>query len=88
MDRSVARRFIRVRPFNQRYQMTLLINGQPHPFVPNQTVRDLVAVVGLDPDRPGIAVALNGQVVPRARWAETRLRPDDKVEIIHAVQGG
>jgi len=44
--------------------------------------------VGLDPDRPGIAVALNGQVVPRARWAETWLQPDDKVEIIHAVAGG
>jgi sulfur carrier protein len=68
--------------------MTILVNGQPRPFAPDQTVRDLVAAVGLDPDRPGIAVALNGQVVPRARWAETRLCPDDKVEIIHAVQGG
>jgi sulfur carrier protein len=67
---------------------TILVNGQSRPFVSNQTVRDLVAVVGLDPDRPGIAVALNGQVVPRARWAETWLQPDDKVEIIHAVAGG
>lgn len=68
--------------------MTILVNGQPRPFTPNQTVRDVVVTIGLDPDRPGIAVALNGQVVPRARWAETRLHPNDKVEIIHAVPGG
>ncbi len=67
---------------------TILVNGQPRPFSPDQTVRDLLIACGLDPDRPGIAVVLNAQVVPRAKWAETRLQPGDKVEIIQAVSGG
>jgi len=67
---------------------TIQINGESRPFVVDQTVRDLIAAYGLEPDRPGIAVALNAQVLPRRQWAQTRLHPDDRVEIIHAVQGG
>ncbi|MDW8365201.1 MAG: hypothetical protein RMK49_05095 [Abditibacteriales bacterium] len=40
---------------------TILVNGQPRLFAPDATVRDVVAACGLDPDRPGIAVALNAQ---------------------------
>ncbi len=36
----------------------------------------------------GIAVALNGAIVPRAAWPQTRLRPGDSVEIVRARQGG
>jgi sulfur carrier protein len=36
----------------------------------------------------GVAVALNGAVVPRARWTETALSAGDRVEIVHARQGG
>jgi sulfur carrier protein len=36
----------------------------------------------------GIAVAVNGAVVPRAAWPATTLRPGDQVEIVRARQGG
>ena len=36
----------------------------------------------------GIAVAVNGSVVPRAAWAQTPLRAGDQVEIVRARQGG
>ena len=36
-------------------------------------------------DRP---VALNGQVIPRAEWADTPLAPGDAIEIVLARQGG
>jgi sulfur carrier protein len=36
----------------------------------------------------GVAVALNGAVVPRAAWAQTALRAGDAVEIVQAKQGG
>ena len=39
-------------------------------------------------DARGIAVALNGAVVPRAAWEATRLSPGDAVEIVRAQQGG
>jgi sulfur carrier protein len=36
----------------------------------------------------GIAVALNGTVVPRTDWSMTPLNPGDSVEIVRARQGG
>lgn len=36
----------------------------------------------------GVAVALNGRVVPRTAWATTALRAGDAVELVQARQGG
>ncbi|CAH1670713.1 Sulfur carrier protein [Chelatococcus asaccharovorans] len=51
------------------------------------TVAELVAS-RLAPDARGIAVALNGAVLPKAKWPETRLAAGDRVEIVRARQGG
>ena len=39
-------------------------------------------------DARGVAVALNGTVVPRQAWGDTRLKAGDDVEIVRARQGG
>jgi sulfur carrier protein len=50
---------------------------------------DLAGVVRSVTDRlQGIAVAVNGEVVPRSQWREVRLHPDDSVEVLTAAQGG
>jgi len=36
----------------------------------------------------GVAVALNGRVVPRTAWPATQLRDGDTIEIVRAMQGG
>jgi len=36
----------------------------------------------------GVAVALNGEVVPRSSWPVARLRDGDRVEVLTAAQGG
>lgn len=36
----------------------------------------------------GIAVAINGQVVPRNSWQETPVNENDDILIIKATQGG
>jgi sulfur carrier protein len=36
----------------------------------------------------GIAVAVNGEVVPRGSWQSTELVEGDRVEVVTAVQGG
>jgi sulfur carrier protein len=41
-----------------------------------------------DIEAPGVAVALNGAVVPRGAWQATQLRAGDTVEIVRARQGG
>jgi sulfur carrier protein len=65
----------------------LWVNGERR-SVAAADVRGLVALLGLDPAGRGLAVARNGEVVPRSAWAETRLAPDDRIEIVGAVQGG
>jgi len=52
------------------------------------TLAQLLAQNGIDIDGKGIAVALNGKVVPRQAWMETRLSPGDDVEIVRVRQGG
>ncbi len=52
---------------------------------------DLVALLrewGIGEDDRGIAVAVNGAVVPRADWAATQLSEGDAIEILRARQGG
>lgn len=51
-----------------------------------QTIADLVAALGLTGKR--IAVEMNGEIVPRSRYASTALSAGDKLEIVGAVGGG
>jgi sulfur carrier protein len=52
------------------------------------TLAELLAQNGIDIDGKGIAVALNGYVVRRQAWIETKLSPGDDVEIVRVRQGG
>lgn len=63
--------------------MLISINGDPAVVAPGGTVADLLPVT-----TGGMAVALNGTVVPRHRLAATPLADGDVVEIVTAVQGG
>jgi sulfur carrier protein len=62
------------------------LNGERWTVADGATV-DLV-VAGLERGRAGVAVAVNGDVVPRSRWAATTLAADDRVEVLNAAQGG
>jgi sulfur carrier protein len=66
---------------------SIRVNGEEEPLsVP--TLEALLTAKEIAPGRRGVAVALNGSVVPRAHWAETRLAGGDVVEIVLAKQGG
>jgi sulfur carrier protein len=68
-------------------QSTIRVNGETEPLVAT-TLEALLVEKTADTAQRGIAVALNGAVVPRAAWSETLLRPGDSVEIVRARQGG
>lgn len=68
--------------------MKLILNGQPVEEIENMNVRALLGMRGIDTEQKGVAVALNGSVVPRSRWDEQELRDGDRIEIITAMQGG
>ncbi len=68
--------------------MTLNINQQTRFFEdPPQNVAALVALE-MQGKTKGIAVAINQQVIPKDRWADTPLREQDQILIISATQGG
>lgn len=66
---------------------SISVNGRSE-AVEAETVAALLQAHGLDPQGRGLAVALNGAVVPRATWPTTRLSAGDAVEIVQAKQGG
>jgi sulfur carrier protein len=68
-------------------ETTIQVNGEIEPFGA-ATLDALLADRAVDTGRRGIAIALNGAVVPRAAWSATPLRPGDSVEIVRARQGG
>ena len=66
--------------------MQLTINGERRTCTEPATVADLVDDVA--GRQRGIAVAVNGDVVPRSDWPRCALADGDAVEILTAVQGG
>jgi len=66
--------------------LEIVLNGEPHRIPEGITVQDLVTSLGRDPRT--VAVERNGELVPRARFGETRLSAGDRLEVVHFVQGG
>jgi sulfur carrier protein len=64
----------------------LTVNGAPEPAAPSLVA--LLARKEIDAAGRGIAIALNGRVVPRRDWPTTILAPGDVVEIVRARSGG
>ena len=66
---------------------SIRVNGESEPLAA-ATLDALLAEKAVDTGQKGIAVALNGAVVPRAAWPATVLQAGDSVEIVRARQGG
>ena len=68
-------------------QMNIRVNDQDEPLGV-ATLAALLEEKAVDTGQRGIAVALNGEIVPRVAWPQTALRPGDSIEIVRALQGG
>ena len=68
-------------------EANIRINGQPEPLIV-ATLAALLEEKSVDTRQRGIAVAVNGAIVPRAAWPDTKLRAGDNIEIVRARQGG
>ena len=66
---------------------TVTLNGERRELREPATVEVAVRASGA-PDGRGVAVALDGEVVPRGQWATTQVHDGQQVEVLHAVQGG
>jgi sulfur carrier protein len=65
--------------------MRVTVNGEPRE-VASASVDALLGE--LEYEGTHFAIALNYDVVPKSRWAETRLKSGDEIEIITPRQGG
>ena len=67
-------------------EITVIVNGESREVPMGSTAGDLVEALGLA-GRP-LAVEVNEEVVPRARLADCRLQPGDRLELVTLVGGG
>ena len=62
------------------------LNGEARELRDGECVQDLVDALALT--NQALAVAVNREVVPRARWRERVFATGDKVDIVRAIGGG
>jgi thiazole synthase len=68
--------------------MRIELNGEPRELPAGATLADAVRESGAEREGRGVAVALDGEVVPRAEWDATALAEGHIVEVLAAIQGG
>jgi sulfur carrier protein len=66
----------------------IVLNGERSELRAGETVATALHALGLALEARGVAVAVDGEVVPRASWASFALGEDARVEVLTAMQGG
>lgn len=66
--------------------MDIVLNGERRTAPDQATVLELLQAFGIDPGR--VAVELNGAIVKKTLWAETRVEPGSTLEVVMFVGGG
>jgi sulfur carrier protein len=65
----------------------IFVNGEPRERA-GATIAELLVDLGVEARARGVAVAVDGEVVPRAEWDERRVTEGERVEALSAMQGG
>jgi thiazole synthase len=68
--------------------MRIELNGEPVELPDGASVGDAAKAAGVEPSGRGMAVALDGEVVPRGELDGTPLREGQRVEVVAAIGGG
>lgn len=66
----------------------IVLNGQDSDVRAGETVAAALSRLGLAVQARGIAVAVDGEVVPRSGWESFALAEGARVEVLTAMQGG
>ncbi len=68
--------------------MRIELNGEMVELGDAATLAEAARAAGAPESARGVAVALDGEVVPRSEWESTPLRDGAAVEVLAAIQGG
>lgn len=66
--------------------MNIFVNGQPQQIESTISLETLLTVLGYQNKK--IAVELNEEIVPARLYAQTLIKQNDSLEIVHAIGGG
>ncbi len=66
--------------------LTIQVNGEKRTFEGLLSLSDLLSRLNVEPKK--VALELNLDIIPRERFAQTLLKENDTVEIVHFVGGG
>jgi sulfur carrier protein len=66
----------------------IVLNGKDSDVRAGETVAAVLARLGFAADARGVAVAVDGEVVPQVRWGSFALPEHARVEVLTAMQGG
>jgi len=66
----------------------ILLNGEQRRLDGPVSLSEVIEMAGGDGARQGLAVALDGEVVPRSEWHQTTVGDGARVEVVSAIQGG
>lgn len=68
--------------------MNVKLNGESVSLSENVTLADFLEKNSIYPNTPGIAVAVNENIIFRISWKDILIYENDRIEIVHAAQGG
>ncbi len=68
--------------------MKIIFNGNERVLSDKAYLYDLLLQLKVKEDKPGVAVEINDDIIVKSEWQYTKLKENDRVEIIQAVQGG
>lgn len=66
--------------------ISVILNGRPREIDRTDSVIEFLLALNVNPQQ--VAVAINGEVVPRSTWADVQVAEGDAVEVVRAVGGG
>jgi len=66
----------------------ITVNGAASDLPDGARLVDVLDALGVEPGRRGVAIAVDGEVVPRGQWDSTSLPAGAQVEVVQAIQGG
>ncbi|MEA2287155.1 MAG: sulfur carrier protein [Solirubrobacteraceae bacterium] len=65
----------------------IYVNGEARESA-GATIAELLSELGVEVQARGVAVAVDGEVVPRGEWGNRRINEGERVEALSAMQGG